>query len=118
MSRRKDDNDDSIRRVTRTGGTRGVKATDAVSEVERVKGAQSVKGVSAVSGVRGTTGVTGIRFEQREKILSMVSQEAERLAAQGIIPKSQKEVVAKAVQMVIDAALIDSSAEEKNENKP
>jgi len=117
MSRKKDD-DDSIGRVTRTGGTKGVKATDAVSEVERVKGAESVKGVSAVSGVRGTTGVSGIRFEQREKLLTMVSQEAEKLVAQGIIPKSQKEVVAKAVQMVIDGALVDNSAEEKDKKKP
>jgi len=108
MADKKDDKD-TIGRVTRTGATKGVKATEAVSEVERVKGADAVKGVTAVSGVRGTTGVTGIRFEQREKLLSMVSQEAEKLAAQGIIPKNQREVIEKAVQMVIDAALVENS---------
>jgi hypothetical protein len=39
----------------------------------------------------------------------MVAEEAQKLAAQGIIPKNQREVVEKAVQMVIDAALLDNS---------
>jgi uncharacterized membrane protein YheB (UPF0754 family) len=42
----------------------------------------------------------------------MVSQEAEKLAAQGLIPKNQREVVEKAVQMVIDAALVEKSDDE------
>lgn len=104
----KKDSGDNVGKVSRTGATKGVKATEAVSEVERVKGAEAIKGVSAVSRVSAASGVTGIRFEQREKLLSMISQEAEKLAAQGIIPKSQREVVEKAVQMVIDAALVDS----------
>lgn len=116
MAGKKDDND-TVGRITKTGGTKGVKATEAISEVEKVKGADAVKGVAAVSGVRGATGVTGIRFEQREKLLSMVSQEAEKLAAQGIIPKSQKEIVEKAVQMVIDAALVDTTNEAADKKK-
>jgi hypothetical protein len=47
----------------------------------------------------------------------MVSQEAEKLAAQGIIPKSQREVVEKAVQMVIDAALVEAAEEDANKKK-
>jgi hypothetical protein len=116
MAGKKDDKD-TVGRITKTGSTKGVKATDAVSEVEKVQGADAVKGVAAVSGVRATTGVTGIRFEQREKLLSMVSQEADKLAAQGIIPKSQKEIVEKAVQMVIDAALVDNTNETAGKKK-
>jgi hypothetical protein len=116
MTGKKDDNQ-NVGKVTKTGGTKGVKATEAVSEVDRVKGADAVRGVGAVSGVRAATGVTGIRFEQREKLLSMVSQEAEKLAAQGIIPKSQREIVEKAVQMVIDAALVENSNEDPSKKK-
>jgi hypothetical protein len=108
----KNDDKDGIGKVSRTGSTTGVKATEAVSEVERVKGAEAIKGVSAVSRVRATSGVAGIRLDQREKLLSMVSQEAEKLAAQGLIPKNQREVVEKAVQMVIDAALVEKSDDE------
>jgi hypothetical protein len=109
----KDDDNNKIGKVSRTGSTKGIGATERVGEVDRVKGATGVKGVSAVSGVRGAGSVNGIRFEQREKLLTMVFEEAEKLAAQGVIPKSQKEVVAKAVQMVIDAALVDNSEEKE-----
>jgi hypothetical protein len=113
----KNDDNEGIKRVTKTGATSGVKATEAVSEVERVKGTEAIKGVSGVSRVKATTGVGSIRLDQRDKLLSMVSQEAERLAAQGLIPKSQKDVVEKAVQMVIDAALVDGSNDESDNKK-
>ncbi|MFN4896464.1 MAG: hypothetical protein ACK5GN_02210 [Pseudomonadota bacterium] len=116
MAGKKDDTD-GIGKVSKTGATKGVKATEAVSEVDRVKGADAVKGVSAISRVQATSGISSIRFEQREKLLSMVSQEAEKLAAQGIIPKSQREVVEKAVQMVIDAALVEAAEEDANKKK-
>jgi hypothetical protein len=116
MTGKKDDKE-GVGKISRTGATKGVKATEAVSEVERVKGAEAIKGVSAISRVQATAGVAGIRLEQREKLLSMVSQEAEKLAAQGLIPKSQREVVEKAVQMVIDAAIIERADEESGKKK-
>ena len=116
MAGKKDDKD-GVGKISRTGATKGVKATEAVSEVERIKGTEAIKGVSAISRVQATTGVNSIRFDQREKLLSMVSQEAEKLAAQGLIPKSQREVVEKAVQMVIDAALVEKTDEESGKKK-
>ncbi len=113
----KNDDINGVGKVSKTGATKGVKATEAVSEVERIKGTEAIKGVSGVSRVQASTGVTGIRFEQREKLLSMVSQEAEKLAAQGLIPKSQRDVVEKAVQMVIDAALVDKADEQPGKKK-
>ncbi|MFO0416353.1 MAG: hypothetical protein ACK5Y6_03605 [Pseudomonadota bacterium] len=109
-----DKNKDKIGRVSGTGSTKAVKGTESVSEVDRVKGASAVKGVSGVSGVRQATGVGSIKLEQREKLLSMISEEAEKLAAQGLIPKNQREVVERAVQMVIDAALLDSATEDEH----
>lgn len=115
MSRKKDT--DEIKRVSATDGTKGIKATETVSEIEKVKGASAVKGVSAVSGVRQASGVNSIRFEQRDKLLSLISEEAEKLAAQGIIPKNQREVVEKAVQMVIDAALVEHDDDDDQKKK-
>jgi hypothetical protein len=114
MTRKKDS--DEIKRISASDATKGVKPTDSVSEVEKIKGASAVKGVSGVTGVKQTAGVSSIRFDQRDKLLSMISEEAEKLAAQGIIPKSQREVVEKAVQMVIDAALLDHN--EDGDQKP
>lgn len=115
MSRKKDT--DGIKGVSASDATKGVKATHSVSEVEKVKGASAVKGVSGVSGVKQASGVGSIRFEQREKLFSMIAEEAQKLAAQGIIPKNQREVVEKAVQMVIDAALLDHQDDDGHKNK-
>ena len=113
----KNDDKDGVKKIKKADSTTGVKATESVSEVERVKGAEAIKSVSAVSRVQAASGVGSIRFDQREKLLSMVSQEAEKLAAQGLIPKSQREVVEKAVQMVIDAALVESSGQAPERKK-
>jgi hypothetical protein len=115
MSRKKDT--DGIKGVSASDATKGVKATHSVSEVEKVKGASAVKGVSGVSSVKQSSGVGSIRFEQREKLFSMIAEEAQKLAAQGIIPKNQREVVEKAVQMVIDAALLDHQDNDGHKNK-
>lgn len=109
MSRKKDDK--SISGVSGSGATKGVKSTSSVSEVDKVKGATAVRGVSGVQGVKGAGGVSSISFEQREKLFSMVTEEAEKLAAQGFIPKNQRDVVEQAVRMIIDSALVDPGAE-------
>jgi hypothetical protein len=109
MARKKDN--DGIKRITGTGSTKGVQRTEGVSEVDKIEKTSGIQKVSE------TSKVSAIRLEQRDKLFSMISEEAQKLAAQGIIPKSQREVVEKAVQMVIDAALIDESAENPGKNK-
>jgi hypothetical protein len=115
MARKKDN--DGIKRITGTGSTKGVQRTEGVSEVDKIEKTSGIQKVSGVSKVSETSKVSAIRLEQRDKLFSMISEEAQKLAAQGIIPKSQREVVEKAVQMVIDAALIDESAENPGKNK-
>jgi hypothetical protein len=112
MSNQSDDKK-KIGGVSSSQGTKGVKATEGVSEVERVKGASAIRGVSGVSGVGRAGAIGAMSFEQREKLLSIVSQEAEKLANQGALPKSQKEIVEAAVKMAIDASLIESLDKKK-----
>jgi hypothetical protein len=45
--------------------------------------------------------------------MNIVSEETERLIAQGVIPKSQRDVVEQAVKMVIDASLIEPTEDNK-----
>ena len=111
MVKKKDDK--KIGAIRASQSTKGVKATESVSQVDKVKGTGSVRGVSGVSRVSGTGALGAITLEQRDKLLSLVSEEAEKLTAQGVIPKSQREVVEQAVKMVIDASLIEAS----NDNK-
>lgn len=107
MGKNKDDK--KVGAVGSSGSTKGVKGTESVSEIEKVKGATSVKGVSRVSRVGGAGALGAITLEQRDKLMSLVSEEAEKLAAQGVIPKSQRAIVEQAVKMVIDASLIESA---------
>ena len=100
MVKKKDDK--KIGAIRSSQSTKGVKATE------------SVRGVSGVSRVSGTGALGAITLEQRDKLLSLVSEEAEKLTAQGVIPKSQREVVEQAVKMVIDASLIEASNDNKN----
>jgi hypothetical protein len=115
MSRKKDG--DEIKRVSASDSTKRVKATDSVSEVERVTGTKSVSGVSGVSRVKQTSGVNSISFEQREKLFSMVQEEAQKLAAQGIIPPNQREIVERSVKMILDGVLLDPLDEGAAKNK-
>jgi hypothetical protein len=45
--------------------------------------------------------------------MSIVSEEAAKLAAQGVIPQNQREIVEQAVKMVIDASLEETSDDKK-----
>ncbi len=111
MGKNKDDK--KVGGVGSSGSTKGVKGTESVSQVERVKGAGSVKRVSGVGRVGGAGPLGAITLEQRDRLMALVSEEAEKLAAQGVIPKSQREVVEQAVKMVIDASLIEASDPDK-----
>jgi hypothetical protein len=109
MTKKKDDK--GVERIGSTSATKGVKGTSAVDAVDKVKAASGVQRVSGVKGIKAASGVSGISFEQRERLLSMVSEEAEKLAAQGFIPKNQREVVEQAVKMIIDSTLLEPSAD-------
>lgn len=107
------DDDKKIGGVTSSGSTKGVKATDSVSEVGKVKEAAAVKGVAGVHGVGKAGALGSISYEQRAKLMTIVTEETERLIAQGVIPKNQRDVVEQAVKMVIDASLLEPSEESK-----
>jgi hypothetical protein len=107
------DKDKNVGAVTRSDSTKGVRSTEAVSDVDNVKATTGVGKVSGVRGVGAAGGVGRITFEERDKYMKIVSEEAAKLAAQGVIPKSQKEIVEQAVKMAIDASLLESSDDKK-----
>lgn len=110
---KKDDKDKKVDKIGASDATKRVKSTEAVSDVEKVKGASAISRVAGVAGVGATSSIGKISLEQREKLMGIVTEEAAKLAAQGVIPKSQKEIVEQAVKMVIDATLIEASEDKK-----
>ena len=106
MSKEKDD-----KKVGGIGGAtkaKGVQRTREVEETEGVKGAEGVSGIKNVAGIGRTDGVKALSIQQRDRLMNLVQEEAAKLAASGMIPKSQRAIVEQAVKMVIDAAMIDS----------
>lgn len=107
------DDEKKIGAIGSSGSTKGVKATESLSEVDNVKGADAIKSVSGVSGIGRTGAVGAVSLEQREKLMTIIAEEAEKLTAQGVISKSQREVVEQAVKMAIDASLIEGKESKK-----
>jgi hypothetical protein len=114
MTKGKDnDKDKKVGKVGASDSTKGVRSTEAVSDVDKVKATSAVGRVSAVSGVGGAGAIGRITLDQRDRLMSIVSEEAAKLAAQGVIPNNQREIVEQAVKMVIDASLEEISDDKK-----
>lgn len=109
----KDKNDKKIGSISSSQATKGVKATESVAEVDKVKATAAITGVSGVSGIGKAAAIGAMSFEQRERLMAIVSQETEKLANQGAIPKSQRDLVEAAVKMAIDGSLVDFPEKKK-----
>jgi hypothetical protein len=105
--------DKKVGKVGASDSTKGVKKTDAVTDVDKVKATSAVGKVTGVSGVGAAGAIGRITLEQRDKLMGIVSEEAAKLAAQGVIPASQREIVEQAVKMVIDASLEEAAEDKK-----
>ena len=103
-------NDKDSKKVGKIGSATKAKGVERAKEIEKaesVKGAEGVGSVLGVGGVGGTGAAKPLSLDQRERLMNLVAEEAAKLAAAGIIPKSQKAIVENAVKMVIDAAMVD-----------
>jgi len=107
------DNDKKIGAVGSSGLTKGVKATESLSEVDQVKEAAAVRGVSGISGIGKAGAIGALNLEQREKLMTIISEESQKLAAQGVISNRQRDLVEQAVKMAIDATLIEPQEDKK-----
>lgn len=113
MTKGRDDKEKKVGKVGASDSTKGVRSTEAVSDVDKVKATSAIGRVSAVSGVGAAGAIGRITLDQRDRLMSIVSEEASKLAAQGVIPPNQREIVEQAVKMVIDASLEETSDEKK-----
>ncbi len=102
---------ESVRSTTSTGK---VRKTNSITGVKGVERASSVKSVSKVSSVNEPARTSSLDFSKRDKYFSMISEEAEKLVKEGVIPKSSQEVIERAVQMAIDASLLEPSDKAKD----
>lgn len=96
-----------IDRISPSKGTRRVDPTEAIRSVDAVRPTARVSGVAQVGGVRtAPRSERALTRTERDKLLGMIREEADRLFAGGSLPKAQREIVKRAVTMAVDAGII------------
>ena len=100
----------------------GVTSTTEASGIQKTEGIGEVKGIQATTGVGGVgkAGAVGKRrstrvmsLAEREALMNMIGEEAEKMFADGTLSASNKELVTNAVRMAVDAGLVSPEDEEK-----
>ena len=102
----------SIQRTTKT------EHVEKVEEVGRVGRVEKTGGV----GKAGKVGLGGInsselRYADREKLMGMVDEEAEKLLGKSKLPEEQKRIIREAVKMAVDASLVPDKEEDAKEDR-
>ena len=115
MNKKKDSK--TVKDVSSTSSTRGVKAATEVGGVKGVDKAGAVQKTGRVANVKSTSSAPTLDFEKRDKYFAMVSEEADKLAKQGILPKHNREIIEQAVKVAIYAALLEPTGESKKAKK-
>lgn len=105
-----DEENKKIGKIDQTRKSKSVSQVDSVGEIDRVKKADAVKGVKQTSQTAATSQTRAMTMAEREKLLTMVDDEAKKLFGNSKIPAKQKAIIEQAVKMAIDAAIV----EEKN----
>ena len=107
--------DKKIEQVRSTKETSGVEGTEAVSGVSGVKATSAVSGVKRTGAVGKASLTTALTTSQRDKLFSMIHEEAEKVFAATPLSKSKRQTIESAVKMAIDAALVDDESDDEDE---
>jgi len=99
---------------------KGIGKTQKTTSVSKVDNIEEVKKVGKTTGVKrsGKTPQAGdnlqrLRYEDREKLLGMVDEEAKNLFRSSKLPEEQKRLIREAVKMAIDSALVEEDDTKK-----
>ncbi len=93
----------------------GVSGTKQLKEVHKTESIGDVKGVEATTGVSGVGQAGSVNKRrathlmtpgEREALMKMISEEADKLFTEGALPASKKALVTSAVKMAVDAGIL------------
>lgn len=115
MSKKKDIK--TVKDVSSASDTQRIKSATKVSKVKGVEKSSAVQKTDKVSTVKGTANTQRLDFAKRDRYFAMVSEEADKLAKEGILPKHRRDVIERAVQVAIDAALLEPVEESDKKEK-
>jgi len=99
---------------------KGISKTQKTTSVSKVDNIEEVKKVGKTTGVKRSRitpqagdNLQRLRFEDREKLLGMVDEEAKNLFRSSKLPEEQKRLIREAVKMAIDSALVEEDDTKK-----
>jgi hypothetical protein len=96
-----------VKQTTQATQVSGADAVTNVTSIKATAGVGSIKGPGAISGKRRPTRL--MTLEERQQLLQIVSEEADKMFNAGLLPAEKKEIVTKAVKMTVDASLLTAS---------
>lgn len=100
-----------IDNVKNSSGLDQIRKSEAVGQVDRSKEVSGVSGIDANK--RGIT--REMTAAEREHLLAMVNEEAEKIFGKSGIPAEQREIIESAVKQTIEAAIIEDEGSEDND---
>ena len=106
-------NEDNKRGSSKVGGIESskklqeVKKTEGVASVESIKATSGIGSVSSAGGIDARRKATRVMSAaEREQLLRMVDDEAEKLFKSGALPSGNKELITQAVKMAVDSSIV------------
>lgn len=108
-----------VKKITGTAPSRGTTATTGVKGAEQIEQTKQVGGVDQVTTVKGRQGVSRARAatrpmtqEEREHLMQLVDEEAEKMLANANIPEGRKRTITESVKMTLSAGWLTKAEEE------
>jgi len=80
---------------------RKISEAETVDAVSKVKSAKAVQSIASNQGISGRRSTASMSPEERQKLLRMIDEEADKLEASGLIPKNKKKIIQGAVSMSV-----------------
>jgi hypothetical protein len=106
-----------VKEVKSTTTAHEVEGAQAITGIEKVKATTGVEGVKGVGGVSKRRPTRTMTLAERQELMRMIGEEAEKMFKAGELPRGKQEVVTKAVQIAVDSGLIDDSAGDDQEEE-
>jgi hypothetical protein len=98
--------------VTSTTEASGIQKTEGIGEVKSIQATTGVGGVGKAGAVGKRRSTRVMSLAEREALMNMIGEEAEKMFADGTLSASNKELVTNAVKMAVDAGLVPDEDKE------
>ena len=104
--------DKKVSLVQSTTETKGVESTEGVTGIGSIKPTSSVGSIGGAMRVGRRRATRVMSAQEREQLFHMITEEADKLVSEGILPKQQKDIVSRAVKMAVDVGLVEDDKDE------